>query len=576
MFRRATGFTWAIAAALIVVGPLLLWGLAQSLGDVSLASLDRARALGCVLVLFGLVAARWVFVHRARWGSVAVALFGVLALALALTTVDSTLRERLGTPRHVSSWNFFHYYLGSKYFAELGYDGLYEEALKADEQGRQRFTQVKRYRDMKTYDTRPAAKVRTLPPRELWTEARWAEFVRDVATIGGLESRGFWVHPLQDRGYNPPPGWTLLGGTLAKLTDPRNPLQSGFLMCVDPGLLLLAFWLSARTYGLFRSLVALLGMVLWVGSYRLFGGKLVQYDWLAALWASLCCMRREQWLWAGALAAYATSVRVFPGGLMLGAFAGAVFEAYRGRRLSGPLVQLFGGGAAVLLALVLLSSVTSGRGLSAWSEFVEKSSVHQFEHKFNETRIGLPYLSTSSVETGFGNDVRRSVREANYEDNRGARWLVQGLLVVLVLLAARRSDLHDAALLGLVLVFAFAVSSRYYGALYGLLLLRGAVAIPRAPPGERFTVSLRRAFTSAAGWRVSWLDLGFFLVLAVSYVQVMLGADTRPLYMASNVALLTYLLVMLVGQVRGGRVDARAKHTDRSTGTSANASGAPA
>jgi hypothetical protein len=529
-------------------------------------------------VLFGLVAARWVFIHRARWGSIAVGLFGVLALALALTTVDSTLRERLGTPRQVSSWNFFHYYLGSKYFAELGYDGLYEEALKADEQGRQRFSQVKRYRDMKTYDTRPAAKVRKAPPRELWTEARWAEFVRDVATIGGLESRGFWLHPLQDRGYNPPPGWTLLGGTLAKLTDPRNPLQSGVLMCVDPGLLLLAFWLSARTYGVFRSLVALLGMILWVGSYRLFGGKLVQYDWLAALWASLCCMRREQWFWAGALAAYATSVRVFPGGLMLGAFAGAVFEAYRQRRLSGPLVRLFGGGAAVLLALVLLSSVTSGRGLSAWSEFAEKSSVHQFEHKFNETRIGLPYLSTSSIETGFGNDVGRSLREANYEDNRGARWLVQGLLLVLVLLAARRSDLHDAALLGLVLVFAFAVSSRYYGALYGLLLLRGAVAIPRAPPGasERFMVSLRRAFTSASGWRVSWLDLGFFLVLAVSYVQVMLGADTRPLYMASNVALLTYLLVMLVSQIRGGRVDEPTSQRERATGASADASGVPA
>ncbi len=32
----------------------------------------------------------------------------------------------------VHYWDFFHYYMGSKYFAELGYGGLYDASARAD------------------------------------------------------------------------------------------------------------------------------------------------------------------------------------------------------------------------------------------------------------------------------------------------------------------------------------------------------------------------------------------------------------------------------------------------------------
>lgn len=555
MLERAKATAWILGGAVLVfaLGPLVVWLLAQPLSRIPSSSVDLARAAACVLCAGVLVVARPVFRRRARWGGWLVLGVLLLCVGAAVSTVDTSLRGHLGTTRQVSTWNFFHYYLGSKYFKELGYDGLYEEALKADQQGHKRFRNARYYRDMKTYGMKRAGPVRHAPRRAVWTRERWRAFKRDVATIGRLESRRFWVDPLRDRGFNPPPGWTLLGGTAAKLADPRNPLESGLLMCIDPGLLLLAFALSVRTYGLFRSLLALLGMALWVGSYRLFGGKLVQYDWLAALWASLCCMRRERWLWAGAFAAYATSVRIFPGGVMLGALACALFQARQQKHWSVGFTKLFGGGAVALLLLVLVSSVACGRGPSAWLEFKQKSALHQTEHKFNETRIGLPYLTTASVESGIDGRVKRKVREENYDKNRLLRWGVQGLLVGLLLLAARRSDVHDAAILGLVLVFALAVSSRYYGAMYGLLLLRGAMAAPRAPPDERVLSKAfwHRALAGGPHRAVRWLDVAFFAVLAFSYVPGAFGADNRTVYMLSNVALMAYLVVLLVQHARG-------------------------
>jgi hypothetical protein len=513
------------AVAVALLGPFAVWGAAA----VGFGQLDVGRAV-CAAALLLLLALAWPVTERwpkAKRGLLIA--FGAVALLSSVLTVDVSLRRHFGTPRQVSTWNFFHYYLGGKYFAEVGYDGLYIEALKADQLGKKHFKAVSQYRDMKTYRMKSASKVRKAPPREAWTKERWKEFRRDVASIGRLENRRFWNMPLRDRGYNPPPGWTLLGGSLCKLLDPRSPLQSGILMWVDPALMLLAFLFSARTYGFVRSAVVLSGLALWIGTHRLFGGKVVQYDWLAAVWASMCCVRREQWGSAGALAAYATSVRIFPGALMLGPAAVAAWYVVRERRWPAHFTRFFGAGVLTLGLLVAVSGVASGRGLGSWKEFVEKNSIHQHEHKFSETRIGIPFLSTTSVESGISSSVSRGTREENYHANAGLRIAAQLLLVGLVVAAARRIDLHDAMILSLALIFALAVSSRYYGAMYGLVLLLGAPLASRAQP-----------------FRGRWLDVAFGTVLLFGYGPLLIGEDPRSIYVLSNFGLLAFFLAALL------------------------------
>lgn len=516
----------------VVAGPLAVWWLSTGLSDFSQRDLDLVRAALCGWTAVLLGVGPWLVRRDPKVSRVLLGVLAVMTLTASLITVDSSLRRGVGTPNQVSTWNFFHYYLGGKYFPEVGYKDLYVEALKADQQGSQRFRDARHYRDMDTYDMRPTARVRNQSRSEAWTDERWEEFKRDVATIGGLEGTKFWREPLRDRGYNPPPAWRLVGGTAAQLTDPSSAWQSGILMWIDPALVLLAFGYSVRTYGWWRSLVVLIGMASWIGTHRLFGGKLVQFDWLAGCWGALCCLKRGHYKTAGVLAAYATSVRVFPGAMMLGPAAVAAFAVIRERKWPARFTQLFGAGALTLAGLVLLSGWTSGRGLGSWVEFVHKNEVHNLDHKFNESRVGLPYLTTATPSTGISDDVPRQVREDNYDANRPLRWALQLTMVALLVLAARRLDLHDAAVLGFALVFAFAVSSRYYAPYFAFFLLLNVPMLGRArgPPQLAFRP----------------MDIALFVIFALGYIPFVMREGNRTMYMTSNLMLLGYLLVTLV------------------------------
>src|SRR5690606_28755185 len=115
-----------------------------------------------------------------------------LMLLGAITTVESSIGKHLGRAKQVSTWNFFHYYLGSKYFQELGYDGLYPEMLKADQESARRFEGASHYRQMENYEVVSAEAVRHQPRRAAWSDERWRAFKRDVNIIGRFKSKRFW------------------------------------------------------------------------------------------------------------------------------------------------------------------------------------------------------------------------------------------------------------------------------------------------------------------------------------------------------------------------------------------------
>src|SRR5690606_28543392 len=127
------------------------------------------------------------------------------------------------------------------------------------------------------------------------------------------------------------------------------------------------------------------------------------------------------------------------------------------------ILRLALSGAASLLLLVGLSGLAGGRGLGGWQEFATSISEHNYHQRYTETRVGLPYLTTMNLETGISAKVPRSVRKVIYDDNHNVRIFAQALLMVLLIVAARRETAHDAAIMGLLVLFAFAVSSRYYG-----------------------------------------------------------------------------------------------------------------
>jgi len=84
----------------------------------------------------------------------------ILSLGLIVLLVGSFYHtnkrniEKTFERRQVLYWNMFHYYLGSKYFDELGYDMLYRQALAADRETDNRLNAVRKIRALEDLEKR--------------------------------------------------------------------------------------------------------------------------------------------------------------------------------------------------------------------------------------------------------------------------------------------------------------------------------------------------------------------------------------------------------------------------------------
>src|SRR4030095_5285024 len=131
---------------------------------------------------------------------------------------------------------FFHYFIGSKYFPELGYTHLYECASLAEaEQGFRRRVELRMIRDLRENELVSAKYVLEDPEvcrkgfSRPFTPRRWEEFKNDIAYFRTNTGIGAWENMLKDHGYNPSPVWNMTGSLLASLGPPPEPLAEGFV-----------------------------------------------------------------------------------------------------------------------------------------------------------------------------------------------------------------------------------------------------------------------------------------------------------------------------------------------------------
>jgi len=67
-------------------------------------------------------------------------------------------------------WNVFHYYLGAKYFSEVGYFNLYTCALEADHESVGYWDRIVGARDMETYRYVPRSSLPSCPRNNVTPE----------------------------------------------------------------------------------------------------------------------------------------------------------------------------------------------------------------------------------------------------------------------------------------------------------------------------------------------------------------------------------------------------------------------
>jgi len=471
LLRRRTA-RWALGAA---AAGVIAYSVAA--GGVDFVYLKRmklglAAATAAVVLLrgaglLGLDGAR-------RYRSV----LAVLALAAWLVDLNFLgFHGSEGTPRtFVHLHDVAHYYLGSKYFAELGYTDLYVGMLRAEGE---RFNG--RFKSSEARDLRTNAIV---PVRELlavgggvkdrFTPTRWAAFQDDV-TFFRRELGPQYAAIFQDHGFNPTPFWVAVGGTLANFVPAGSAVGIRLLALLDPALEAGMFAAIVWAFGVETMLLAMIYYcVLFGTSFGWTGGAYLRYMWLFGVVAGVCCLERRRHAIAGGLFAFATALRVFPIAFIAAIAAKALGAFVVSGRVGRPHAR-FLLACAVTGLVLLLSTAWLADGLDRWQDFRQNMQRHLETDAYNT--IGLTQIV--ALEFPLSPGEAPGSRSAWID----RLYLVQLLLAlplaaVFVYTRARRADDVGAAALGIVLLFAGLNLAAYYYVCLLLLVLAERRRLP--------------------------------------------------------------------------------------------------
>jgi hypothetical protein len=462
-----------------------------------------------------------------------VLLMSVLAATALLPHVVFVAREGFNLNE------FFHYYVGTRYFPEVGYSGLYEATVIADyEDDPSSLDPDLQVRSLRSYEMepRPAVIARADAIRARFTPERWAAFRSDISYFREVDGVLWKVgESLQDHGYNGSPLVTAILGGLARQPFLSTPVYIRLAAWLDVALVvvaggLLALWLGPGTGALF--------VFLWAvnpfndAAYT--GGAYLRHLHVLALLLALIANTRHRMALSGGAFAVAGLLRVFPFILLAGlALQNLLGRDRRALRRHAPLY------AAAAVAVILLVAATAllpaPAGENAWSEFGRKLSLHSGRLSVN--LLGLSYLFF------YGDDHNVAAIQRAWEEGRAVDWSVEATkalaanrgacLSVLVLLGAallallHRGQPPDGLFAGLVLVYACLHLAHYD---YVVLSL-----VPFMFPGRRDTlVAVAVFWIAAAAVRLvpqvaAVPDLRFFVLswLTALYVAAMLALRFR-------------------------------------------------
>jgi hypothetical protein len=286
----------------------------------------------------------------------------------------------IGYVRVYHRWEFFHYYMGSKYSDELGYKRIYAAtAIAESELGPTSAAEVRKrsIRNLNTDTVEPASVALDdpAPYKDRFTPERWASFKRDVRWFRAQCSADWWRDMQKDHGYNPSPVWTMLGHAVGSVA-PASDTFLRFLSAIDLVLFGVLFGAVAVAFGgEVAAVVVLYWGTQWPADFVFTWGGFLRQDWICAVVLAACFAKAGRWRWSGALVAYAALVRVFPVLLAGGVFMAAAWHWCRHSELRPDHRAFFRGFFESVAALVVLASLAVGpRSFVAFQQHIRAQS----------------------------------------------------------------------------------------------------------------------------------------------------------------------------------------------------------
>lgn len=304
----------------------------------------------------------------------------------------------------------YHYYLGSKYFTELGYKRLYACTVIAEvELGFGSHVREKRIRNL-AGDNRlqlaPDTYVFEDPGqcKRNFSEERWSSFKRDVAWFEKSARGKYWDDMTIDHGYNPPPVWTMTGQFFSSLAPPGDhffKVLAGLDIVLQLGALLMLNWafgwrvmtLAAVFFG-----CNLPANVLWTQ------GAFLRQDWYLLFTAAICFARKRQFGLSGAALAWSSLLRIFPVVAFTGVGLIMAFHWLRHRTLHRDHLRFALGTA--LAGIVLMGASIAVTGVDAYPDFVSHIRAHKSTPLTNNMGLEMIVAHDWSGRMVFTRDER--------------------------------------------------------------------------------------------------------------------------------------------------------------------------
>jgi len=385
--------------------------------------------------------------------------------------------------RFIHIWEHYHYYVGGKYFPELGYTRIYQCTAVAEvELGFGKQVADRKMRDLTTNHLETTHDIVENPRSctDHFTPERWIAFKSDIRFFRSQFPPNFWKESQQDHGYNGTPAWGIAGRLLASL-GPATERQLFLLAALDPFLLVLMWLAIWWAFGWRAMCVAL---IFWgtnhPARYYWNGGAYLRMDWLAFSAFGVCLLKRDRPVAAGFALTTSALLRIFPGFICIALVVKILAEQIQEKRwrLSPSHQRLAVGAALALITLIPLSSVVAN-GFTAWPAFVENSKKHLGTPLTNNVGLRMALAYEPSTRAIVARDLKaadpfQTWKTARLTAEHRTRFQFYGLVVAfLIFYATRTRGQPDwvAAALGVGLIPVAAELTCYYDSIFLLFAL---------------------------------------------------------------------------------------------------------
>jgi hypothetical protein len=383
---------------------------------------------------------------------------------------------------YIHNWDAFHYYVGAKYFRELGYESLYECTAIADaESGLRSRVERRRLTNLRSNVIESSKDILAHPERckDHFTRERWASFKHDVAFFRSREGMRRWDDMMTDHGFNATPVWSIAGSALANLA-PASYAQILTLTSLD-----LLYWLAtcaviAWAFGWRVLCLALLVFATFFPArFYWTGGSFLRWDWLFYMVAAIACLKKDKPVLGGMALGYAMLLRIFPGALFAGPFLLVCVRWIREGKLDRSSLHFLMGGALAMALLMPLGMFSAGK-VDTYQAFVRNSLKHAETPLTNN--MGLRTV-LSHRPGNAGRDLRDSAlldpwqkwkeaRLASFDEAKPIFVLLLFGFMALLWRALRNAEPWAAAALAASLIAVlFELTSYYYAFILALALL---------------------------------------------------------------------------------------------------------